>query len=72
MIGQAINVVDGTLDRASLIDPRTGRGMVRPNDGTRILAIDYLEESYTSMEDLQRTVREKIRQYLNSHNLTRP
>jgi hypothetical protein len=72
VIGQAINVVDGTLDRASLIDPRTGQGMRRPVDGTRILAIDYLEESYASIEELQRTVRNKIRQYLNSHNLTRP
>lgn len=72
MIGQAINIVDGTLDRASLIDPRTGQGMRRPVDGTRILAIDYLEESYASMEELQRTVRNKLQQYLNGHNLTRP
>jgi hypothetical protein len=72
MIGQAINVVDNEVQRASLIDPQTGRGMVRPNDGTRILAIDYLEESYASMEELQRTVRSKIQQYLNSHNVTQP
>jgi hypothetical protein len=72
MIGQAINVVDNQVQRASLIDPRTGQGMVNPIDGTRILAIYYLEEGYASMEELQSTVRNKLRQYLNSHNLTRP
>jgi hypothetical protein len=43
--------------------------MVNPNDGTRILAIDYLEESYASMEDLQRRVRDRLQQYINSHNI---
>jgi hypothetical protein len=65
MIGQAIVVVNGRLARASLINPRTGEGM-RTDDGRRILAIDYLEESYTRIEELQRTVRNKIRQYLNN------
>jgi hypothetical protein len=70
MIGQAILVVDNEIQRASLIDPRTpDQGMVRPNDGTRILAIDYLEESYASMEELQRTVRNRVQQYRASHNI---
>ena len=64
LIGQDIVIVNGRPARASLIDPRTGQGM-RADDGTRILATFYLEESYTGIEDLQRTVREKIRQYRN-------
>jgi hypothetical protein len=71
LIGQAIVIENGRLARASLIDPRTGEEMRAANDvRMRILATFYLEESYTGIEDLQRTVREKIRQYLNSHNST--
>jgi hypothetical protein len=71
LIGQAIVIENGRLARASLIDPRTGEEMRTADDvRMRILATFYLEESYTGIEDLQRTVREKIRQYLNSHNST--
>ena len=85
MIGQALVTVDGVLQRASLIDPRRQRespkdpkiddiGMRRPNDGTpnantRIIAVDFLRESFESMEELQRTVRGKLQQYLNSHTI---
>jgi hypothetical protein len=70
LIGQAIVIENGRLARASLIDPRSGEEMRADNDGTRILATFYLEDSYTGIEDLQRTEREKIRQYFNSHNST--
>ncbi len=70
LIGQAIVIENGRLARASLIDPRSGEEMRAANDGTRILATFYLEDSYTGIEDLQRTEREKIRQYFNSHNST--
>ena len=71
LIGQAIVIENGRLARASLIDPRTGEEMRTADDvRMRILATFYLEESYTGIEDLQRMVREKIRQYFNSHNLT--
>jgi hypothetical protein len=33
---------------------------VDENDRTRILAIFYLEERYTGIEDLQKPVRDKI------------
>jgi hypothetical protein len=67
LIGQAIVIENGRLARASLIDPRTGDEMRTADDvRMRILATFYLEESYTGIEDLQRTVREKIRQYLNN------
>jgi hypothetical protein len=85
MIGQALVMEGGVLQRASLIDPRRQReslkdpkivdiGMRRPNDGTpnantRILAVDFLRESYESMDELQRTVRDKLQQYLNTHNI---
>jgi hypothetical protein len=65
LIGQALNMQDGVLQRSSLIDPRTGQGM-KTEDGRRILTIAYLEDSYTRIEDLQKTVREKIQQYHNS------
>ncbi len=78
LIGQAVVIENGRLARASLIDPRTGEEMRTPhgdggNDGgIRILATFFLEESYTAIEDLQRTVREKIRQYLkNRQELSR-
>jgi hypothetical protein len=64
LIGQAINIINGRLDRASLINPRTGEGM-RTADGRRFFAIDYLEQSYTRIEELQRTVRNKISHYRN-------
>lgn len=67
LIGQAIVIVTTRLLRASLINPRTGEGM-RTDDGRRILAIDYLEESYRRIEKLQRIVLEKIRQYLNNNS----
>jgi hypothetical protein len=70
LIGQAIVIENGRLARASLIDPRTGEEMRAANDGTRILATFYLEDSYTGIEDLQRTEREKIREHFNSHNST--
>jgi hypothetical protein len=69
LIGQAIVIENGRLARASLIDPRTGEEMRTADDvRMRILATFYLEESYTGIEDLQRTVREKIRQYLNNNS----
>jgi hypothetical protein len=71
LIGQAIVIENGRLARASLIDPRSGEEMRAANDvRMRILATFYLEDSYTGIEDLQRTEREKIRQYFNSHNST--
>ncbi len=72
LIGQAIVVENGKLARASLIDPRTGEEMrTRDGDGghdggTRILATFFLEESYTAIEDLQKTVRDKIHEYFNN------
>jgi hypothetical protein len=69
LIGQAIMVENGRLARASLIDPRTGEEMrTADDDGTRILATFYLEESYTAIEDLQKTVRAKVREYLNNNS----
>jgi hypothetical protein len=70
LIGQAIVIENGRPARASLIDPRSGEEMRAANDGTRILATFYLEDSYTGIEDLQRTEREKIREHFNSHNST--
>jgi hypothetical protein len=64
LIGQEIVVVDGQLQRASLIDPRTEQGM--GNDrGERILAIDYLADSLRRIENLRDIVRERIRQFRN-------
>jgi hypothetical protein len=62
LIGQGIVNVDGRLAKASLMNPRTGEEM-RTNQDKRILAVDYLQQSYTEIENLQKTVREKIHQY---------
>lgn len=43
--------------------------MRRPDNGERFLVVDFLRESYESMEELQRAIRGKLRQYLDSHNI---
>ena len=66
MIGMAIvfQVNDGVgdLNRPPLIDPRTGVPM-RDDNGIAIPIIEYLAGSLTTIEVLQKTVREKIRKY---------
>jgi hypothetical protein len=46
----------------SLIDPRTGKGM-RTDEEKQKSIIQYPEESYTNIEKLQKTVRNKISRY---------
>jgi hypothetical protein len=63
MIGMAISIVVGGKTSTSLIDPRTGQGM-QTNEGKQKPIIEYLEESYTEIEELQKKVRDKISRYL--------
>jgi hypothetical protein len=59
----------------SLIDPRTGKGM-RTDEGKQKPIIQYLDESYTNIEELQKTVRDKIRRHLTAvffrHGFSQP
>ena len=63
MVGWGILVVDGESVIVSLNDPRTDGDVIRDGQGRRISIIQYLEESYTNIEKLQKTVRDKISQY---------
>jgi hypothetical protein len=68
LVGQDIVIENDRLARAPLFDhPRTGEEM-RTGEGTRILTAFYLEESYSCIEDLQKTVRKKVREYLNNNS----
>jgi hypothetical protein len=58
-------VIDRKETSVALINPRTNMPM-RTNEGKLKPIIEYLEESYAEIEDLQKKVREKIRLYRNS------
>jgi hypothetical protein len=58
LVGEIVNV-DGRISSFVLIDPRTNKPM-RDDKGNKIPIIRYLEDSFTSIEALQKTVREKI------------
>jgi hypothetical protein len=53
MLGMAITMVIGGPTNISLIDPRTGQGM-RRDDRTQKPPVEYLEESYMEIEELQK------------------
>ncbi len=65
MLGMALTIVVGGPSGSSLIDPRTGQGM-RRGDGTQRPPVEYLEDSYREIEQLQNTVRDKISRYLTA------
>lgn len=62
MLDKEMVVVDGGINKFSLIDLRTGQGM-RTDEGMTIPIIDYLDDSYKRIERLQKTLRDKIYKY---------
>jgi hypothetical protein len=68
IIGKAINMVIGGSKEGitvAFIDPRTNSPL-RTNEGKQKPIIEYLEESYAGIEELQKIVRDKISRYCNS------
>jgi hypothetical protein len=62
LIKQKTAIAEGEVRKPSLTHPRTGEA-IRNDKGEQIPVVEYLEQSYTRIEELQKTVRDKIHQY---------